>query len=788
MINAFRKGAERLKSNNKKLYYELNNYYLIAFVLNFVAGFFSFAWTIMTQGGLFSLAGDFNAQQITFAMAANDAIKSGNIIYDWSLDLGSNFIGGMMFYILGNPSFWLSMLFPSGMFMYVVGWIYMLKYAVAGLTSYAYLERYTRDKKNALIGSMLYAFCGYMAEDLLFYHFHDVVALFPLLMLTFDGLVLEKKRGPFIFAVAINALVNYFFLVGEIIFMAAYYILRYLIPGFNFKTHIRRLPQILIEGILGGMLGCFLLLPAFLFTIQNPRVEVDYTGSTSLVYTAERYLYILKGLVFPGEVMSHQSAVIKSNFSSCNAYIPVVGLVLVIAFVRMRPRHWLTRMLTFCLVFAVVPILNASFSLFAGVYCRWYYMAALMMVLASVMILERWQAENTSRRKVNPFRSVKRQITAGTIIWGGITLAFILFLVLVRWNDTEPSKIYRMDIFVIWSIVSLAGTFMTWFTLCYLKKYQRTILLFTIYICAIFTTTLTIYLYQQAHGLNADQVHDKIVTSARLDYEGPEYRYSSRDNIETLCHNHKASANFCSTVSGSIFRFYESLGLERDVKSPEAPKGLYNLISAKYDITTDPRADQDPIQTENGKYRSYYVYENNSIPPIGFTYDTYMTASDFETTYSDDRAILMLKTLIIPDDMEDVVSRTLRSYDSFTDGYATEEYLNAISSAHLKECARDVSETTSTYECTIDADADKYAFFSIPNDSGWSATVNDEPVDIMDINGFMAVPVNEGENRIRFFYKVPGLAEGCMLTAGGAIAILLYIFVVPLVWGRKKRR
>ena len=66
--------------------------------------------------------------------------------------------------------------------------------------------------------------------------------------------------------------------------------------------------------------------------------------------------------------------------------------------------------------------------------------------------------------------------------------------------------------------------------------------------------------------------------------------------------------------------------------------------------------------------------------------------------------------------------------------------------------------------------------------------MNDEPVDIMDINGFMAVPVNEGENRIRFFYKVPGLAEGCMLTAGGAIAILLYIFVVPVVLRGKKRK
>jgi uncharacterized membrane protein YfhO len=99
-----------------------------------------------------------------------------------------------------------------------------------------------------------------------------------------------------------------------------------------------------------------------------------------------------------------------------------------------------------------------------------------------------------------------------------------------------------------------------------------------------------------------------------------------------------------------------------------------------------------------------------------------------------------------------------------------------------------VSETTSTYECTIDADADKYAFFSIPNDSGWSATVNDVSVDIIDINGFMAVPVSEGENRICFFYTVPGLAQGCMLTAVGAVLILIYVFVGPLVLGGKKRK
>ena len=84
-----------------------------AFLFNLAAGLVSFLWTIIAEGGLFSLAGDFNSQQITFAMAANEAIKSGNVIWDWSLDLGSNFIGGMSFYILGNPSFWVSLLFPA---------------------------------------------------------------------------------------------------------------------------------------------------------------------------------------------------------------------------------------------------------------------------------------------------------------------------------------------------------------------------------------------------------------------------------------------------------------------------------------------------------------------------------------------------------------------------------------------------------------------------------------------------------------------------------------------------
>ena len=812
----------------KDRYKKLNiNLYLAAFLINLAAGVMSFTWTIIQQGGLFSLAGDFNSQIVPFSMMVNDAIRAGNTGWAWSIDLGSSFLGGMHYYNLGSPSFWISMLFPSGAFMYVVGWLYVLKYAVAGLTSFAYIRRYVKDPYASLTGSVLYAFSGFMATNLLFYIFHDVVALFPLMLLTLDGLVLEKRRGPFIFAVFINALLNYFFIIGEIMFLAAYYVLRFLVP--YFKKRIGMLPNVLFEGALGCLLGCFLLFPSFLFTIANPRVSFDYTGSNSLVFSGERYLYILKGLIFPGEVMSHQSAVIENNFSSCNAYLPMVGLILVIAFVSIRKRFWLTRMLKFCLVCAVVPFFNAAYSLFAGLYCRWYYMGILMMALASAMVIERWDLENEVlkedqrriRRREAVYRvalmnyeedetgslpdptlsqaekerirledlrtkrshtKTHRAIGRSVIIWGTIQLLFILFLIFVKWSDSDPSKIYRKELFFVWAAFTVLGTVLTWLCFCRMEKGAEKVVLVSVLVFSVATTATAIFLYQLAHGEDARHLRDRIESSEEIICHAPEFRFTNKENIEMITHAYPATSNFSTTVSGSIFRVYEALDQERDVKSPEPLEGFYDLVSARYTVEFEAREDEEPVQIVEGKYYTYYVYDNQGVPPIGFTYDTYMTRSEFDETVSSFKAILMLKTLVIPDEEEAVVSDTLRHYDEMRDGIATTEHRHAISSAHLSECSQDTVQTTDSYASTIYADADKYAFYSIPNDDGWKASVNGEPVEIIDINGFMAVPVKEGESRIEFSYHTPGLREGCIMSAGALLVICVYLF-----WAKKKK-
>lgn len=71
------------------------------------------------------------------------------------------------------------------------------------------------------------------------------------------------------------------------------------------------------------------------------------------------------------------------------------------------------------------------------------------------------------------------------------------------------------------------------------------------------------------------------------------------------------------------------------------------------------------------------------------------------------------------------------------------------------------------FTATCDLDEDVLMFFSVPYDSGWSATVNGEPVVIEKASvGFMAVRVPAGEAEIRFEYMTPGLIPGRLCIGG----------------------
>lgn len=220
---------EEGKKNDSKSHPELE----AAIICALIAGIILIPSMILNHG-YFALSNDFSAEEIPFGMLMNRAIKSGEI-WSWGIDLGGNLLESFGFYNIGSIFYWISLLFPAEIYPQVIGWIFILKIAVAGYASALWMKRYLRKKDAILIGAMLYAFSGSQCINIVFYHFQDVIALFPFMLAALDKMILDKKKGCFALACAVNLLCNPIFFWGTACFTVLYYIFRFLLPNLREK-------------------------------------------------------------------------------------------------------------------------------------------------------------------------------------------------------------------------------------------------------------------------------------------------------------------------------------------------------------------------------------------------------------------------------------------------------------------------------------------------------------------------------------------------------------------------
>lgn len=89
-----------------------------------------------------------------------------------------------------------------------------------------------------------------------------------------------------------------------------------------------------------------------------------------------------------------------------------------------------------------------------------------------------------------------------------------------------------------------------------------------------------------------------------------------------------------------------------------------------------------------------------------------------------------------------------------------------------------------TIEGTLKLKDKKILFLSIPYGSGWTAYVNGEEKELLKANiGFSALSLEPGDYNIKLVYRMPGLAEGTIITSLG-------ILILFLLWinGTRKRK
>ena len=229
---------------------------------------------LIYHGGIFFYYGDYNVQQVPFYILAHRAVREGRFFWNPFIDLGSSMGGSMSFYLWGSPFFWLTIPFGEKMIPYILPFVMSLRYGTAMVTSYAYIKRNTRESFWAVIGSLLYTFSGFQACNIVFQHFHDATAFFPLYLLTFDNAVEKNRTAGFTLMTALMSVINYYFFFGQVIFILLYYIVRYC-PSRNPRRIAADVIRVLLSGVLGLMMSAFFLVQSVSGLSGNSRLN-DY--------------------------------------------------------------------------------------------------------------------------------------------------------------------------------------------------------------------------------------------------------------------------------------------------------------------------------------------------------------------------------------------------------------------------------------------------------------------------------------------------------------------------------
>ena len=791
-----------IKRSSEKAGKEL---YLKLFLVAFAAMMLSFIPSMIMNKGIFLYYGDFNSQQMMFYHHANEVVRDAGVGWDWGTDLGSNFIGSYSFYLLGSPFFWLTTVFPLKAVAYLMPWMLALKTAVAAVCAYAFIRRFVENKSAAFIGAMLYAFSGFQTYNVFFNHFHDATAFFPLLLLSFELLTQDNKKGAFAIMVAVCATISYFFFVCEVVFTLIYFFIR--MSDKNFRMSLRIFGLLVFEAVLGFVMSFFILLPSVMDVINNPRVSSYLWGLDMVAYSDHLRIPRIFQAFFMLSDMPARINILnsdKARWASLAGYLPMFSMCGVIAFMRTRKKTWQGRMIIISIIMACVPVLNSSFILFnSSYYARWFYMPILIMCLMTAQVIDR----------------DKNELRFGFVPTAAVGAIFVAIGLLPKQKDgqTVYGQVPKYpELYYVQAIVTIAMIVMLFFAVYKVaidrRKRHFTLCVMTSAACAVCMMSSVIYGAVQGSD-NADYIERAINGKEHTDlsaYDGDMsglentfYRIDTSESVDNWCMYWGLSSmrTFHSVVPTSIMDFYTSIGQTRDVASRMEPKlyALRGLFSVKYYFKEysekerrgekEPHAESVIAEMPDFEYvgdqNKFYVYKNKNFVPMGFAYDTYVVDEDLKNLGEAEKPALLMHSLVMTEEQAEKYAPIIMKYNVKSAPVSRSMYREDCAEKRAHSCYS-FKYDSQGFEAKIKLDYSRLVFFSVPYENGWRAEVNGEPTDVEKVSyGFMAVRVPAGDSTIRFTFKAPGLTLGRAASAGAA-AILVIYWVVD--YQRRKKR
>lgn len=719
-----------------------DNNYCKVFFLSLLIGLIMLLPNIIKNKGLLLLSGDFQTQQIAFNINVNNEFKNGNTLYTLNNDLGSSIVEGYSFYSVASPLFLLSLIFPADWYPYLISVFLLLKYAFTGLFSYIYFNDFVKKKELAILGSLLYTFSGFQICNMIFFHYHEIVMLFPLFLYSVDKLFKYNKAGLFSVIFALTIITNYIFAFGLLVFLIIYLVINGICR--RFKYSFKNIIRFLFELFIGIGLSMCILMPSLASVFSNPRVGKTLNFQEYFLYPFTQYLKIFQSFLIPTDTINNASIINKINWSSCEMWIPFFGIILACVYIIKNKKDYLSIITIILFIFMFIPILNSSFTMFnTQYYARWFYIPSLFISIMTIKALDN-----------------KLELTKGKILFKIIWECYIIFLIIyilyIIKNFEVLNNYYIFSIFL--SLVSIA------FTIYLIKKYYNnnkiSILIIPVIICILLEGYHYIK-YQSNHDLRYDEneLFMKAINNDLIkDNEFYRVKYVGCMYNMNLYFNEASVDSFNSSVSPSVFKLYNSISIYRKQNTTinSKNKSLLNFFSTKYLVSCNAK---EPIYSGYKylyKKDKYAVYLNEQYQNMGIIFNNVVTNDELNSLSSSVEKIELYTNNYIIDDKSKIIINNGNVLSSFT-----KKIPNGLSNE-------------------INISKDSTVVYTIPYDYDFKITVNGMDTDYFEINnGLIGINLMKGNNKVEIIYKGTLFKKGL---ATGLVCFILLAFYCEKVY------
>jgi uncharacterized membrane protein YfhO len=558
-------------------------------------------------------------------------------MWDNSIGYGSDILATLNYYAIGDPINLIYVFSNKYNAEYFYDFAMILRLYLAGGAFVCFGYYLKKDHIGTLFGSMAYVFSGYVMLGAVRHPFFiNPMIYLPLLIMGVEKIY--KKEKPYIFTivVALAAMSNFYFFYMLTAVTVIYAFIRF--PAYKEDGFFKTLARFAGWYMLGVGLSALVLIPVLIGFMGNARGASGVNYFMMWFYPKKYY----KGLILQFIGYKNVARGTTLNYIAL-AYPAVIALFLK----KQKDRlEYKVSVIVggLCLLTPVCAYILHGLSYPVN---RWIF-AFSFLIGAVIMEVYPDLLSLTKIQKIGIF--------AGVIFYCG----------LVKWKawHVKATKLAAVILIGTWIALILVNEikFISESWMCHVLIGVAVAVSVTASAYAHFSPRMTSFTTEY---LKSGQAYEtlcgkeaKIVSSQKKeinDMYRTEAVNPSAKNWGIIDHI-PTTTNYLSITDGNVSSTLKELGLTRyqykfKFRRLDTREGLMDLFGIRYVTCQDFESVQLPdhyklIKKQNG----INLYENQNVFPFGYTYDSYLTKSQYEKLNASQKEEAMLHSAILEDD------------------------------------------------------------------------------------------------------------------------------------------